>query len=677
MVKIFRFLLLVVFQIPVTVFALSEAEHTLADTISIAEIEVTATMLEGNLKSVSGSISVLGSEQIATHDQITITQQFNSLPGIYMHSGNFNTNRIVIRGIGSRTPYSSNRIRAYLDDIPLTNGDGVTTLEDIDVNRLGRIEVIKGPFSALYGSGLGGTIKLTTSSSDQFFDARFQQGSFYTRQLKVLGGFQLNKTQVNASFHQTHSDGYRENNRYDRNSCFLKVTQNWKKTDVALTMFMVNVDAQIPSSIDETTFINSPESAASNWLNAEGYEQNERFLAGMTITHRFSESTSNKTTLFAGSSNSFEHRPFNDLKDDASNYGIRSQLQFHYSKLNFITGIELYSEQYKWGTSIDQNGTTISLNEVDENRKYANIFQFISYQPFQQLHLTGGLNVNRLNYVYSGNNTTDDSYSYPFIVSPRLGFNFEATSNMNYYGSVGHGFSAPSLEETLLPNGEKNPGLKPETGIMSELGFRYFDSGKRWFIDGCFYFIGLNNLLVTKRISEEIFMGVNAGKSHHAGVEFQTEYRLFQQSAFPGYLSMNASVTFSNNLFIDFEDDGKVYSGNHLPGIPAQTVYAGLNWKPVEHLSFNLHQNYFGKQYLNDTNEGTYPGVYLLNFNSSYKLILDKKWSANLTFGINNLFDKNYASMILVNAPVLVNQVQRYYYPGLPRNYYVALSIQF
>jgi len=67
----------------------------------------------------------------------------------------------------------------------------------------------------------------------------------------------------------------------------------------------------------------------------------------------------------------------------------------------------------------------------------------------------------------------------------------------------------------------------------------------------------------------------------------------------------------------------------------------------------------------------------LLNFNSSYKLILDKKWSANLTFGINNLFDKNYASMILVNAPVLVNQVQRYYYPGLPRNYYVALSIQF
>jgi len=140
---------------------------------------------------------------------------------------------------------------------------------------------------------------------------------------------------------------------------------------------------------------------------------------------------------------------------------------------------------------------------------------------------------------------------------------------------------------------------------------------------------------------------------------------------------MNASVTFSNNLFIDFEDDGKVYSGNHLPGIPAQTVYAGLNWKPVEHLSFNLHQNYFGKQYLNDTNEGTYPGVYLLNFNSSYKLILDKKWSANLTFGINNLFDKNYASMILVNAPVLVNQVQRYYYPGLPRNYYVALSIQF
>ncbi|MFA9391745.1 MAG: TonB-dependent receptor [Prolixibacteraceae bacterium] len=672
-------IILFVFQ---TLFALgnqvkaSVGRFVVADTILISEIEVNADLIKGSLKSVTGSLSVLNEGQIGAHDQVTISQQLNSLPGVYMHAGTFNTNRIVIRGIGSRTPYSSNRIRAYLNDIPLTNGDGVTTLEDIDVSRLGRIEIMKGPNSALYGSGLGGTIKLMTNTSESIFDAGIKYGSFNTRQLNLVSGFRLGKTKATTSLHQTHSDGFRENNRYDRWSGFLTGQRKWDKVELNFTLFMVNMNAQIPSSIDWLTFQSTPEKAATNWLNAGGWEENKRLLAGLTIRHQVSEHLATKTTLFTGAAKSFEHRPFNDLSDQSMNIGLRSQLMLHYKKVDFINGIELFSEQYHWATSLDKDDVFTALANVDENRNYANIFALGNYRPVPQLRLSAGLNLNSLNYSYSGNDVERDNFSYPLILSPRFGLNYEASASFNFYGSLGHGFSPPSLEETLMPSGEKNAEIKPETGWMSELGIRFVDSQHKWFVDACVYTIGVKNLLLTKRITEEIFMGINAGKTHHTGVEIQANYSFFEYASFPGSLSLMGALTISENRFVNFIDDEVDYTGNHLPGIPSGTVFVGLDWQPTEKLMVNMNQNYFGSQFMNDANSDRYSSYSVLNLNTAYSFSVGAKLNSKLIFGVNNLLNKNYASMLLVNAPVFGGQLPRSYYPGLPRNFYISLSFQ-
>jgi iron complex outermembrane recepter protein len=659
------------------VHAFQPEEFGTVDSINIPEVEVTATLLGGTLQTVSGSIAILSSEQLETQDQLTITRHFNALPGIFMHSGNFNTNRIVIRGIGSRTPYSSNRIRAYLNDIPLTNGDGVTTLEDIDVGRLGRVEVLKGPNSALYGAGLGGTIKLNTQLPDDHFTGSYRMGSFNTSQLRISGGHRFQQSSVAASVHRTHSDGYRENNRYNRLSGYLEASNSGERTQLSLTLFAVRIDAQIPSSIDEATFLTAPQSAASNWLKAKGYEKSDRMAGGLTLLHRFNQQWSTKTTLFAGYSNTFEHRPFNDLADDAANYGIRSQLQYHAAKLNMITGVELYTEQYHWSTSLLRDGQFTQLANVDENRRYANIFGLMQAQINPDFSLSAGFNVNSLNYLYAGNGGMIDRFQYPVIVSPRLGLNYAVNPLMNLYASLGHGFSSPSLEETLQPDGEKNPDLKPETGWMAEVGLRLFDRNRNWFLDGTLYAIRLDNLLVTKRISEENFMGINAGRTHHAGAELQVQGQLFSQKSFPGTLLMNAALTLSSNRFKTFESEGVNYDGKFLPGIPAQLVHGALNWKPVERITVNLLPYFFGKQFLDDANSGTYGGVFLLDVNGRYQLFAGDRWKSTLQLGINNLFDRHYASMLLVNAPMLPNQLRRPFYPGLPRNLYFSLLIEF
>ncbi len=90
----------------------------------------------------------------------TIEPLLNATPGLWMQSGALNTNRISIRGVGYREPFATTGIKIYLDEIPLTNGVGESSIEDIHPHILSGIDIWRGPSSALWGSGLGGMIHL-------------------------------------------------------------------------------------------------------------------------------------------------------------------------------------------------------------------------------------------------------------------------------------------------------------------------------------------------------------------------------------------------------------------------------------------------------------------------------------------------------------------------------------
>ena len=112
-----------------------------------------------------------------------------------MQSGTPATSRIVIRGMGSRTPYNTNRIRAYLNDIPLTGSDGISAPDEMDLSGLDRIEVIRGPSSALYGSGLGGSLSMYTrlpGNNDRKFIVQY--GSFGSALLNASAGSEKGNT---------------------------------------------------------------------------------------------------------------------------------------------------------------------------------------------------------------------------------------------------------------------------------------------------------------------------------------------------------------------------------------------------------------------------------------------------------------------------------------------------
>lgn len=649
----------------------------LADTIQLASVDVTATMLGGELNSIPGSISVLTSKQLSAYSDISITEQLNSVPGITLHSGALNTNRIVIRGIGSRTPYSTNRIRAYLNDIPLTDGNGVTLLEDIDVNRLARVEVIKGPSSALYGSGLGGTIKLSTAQLDESVMASYKYGSFNTRKLNLATGLGYEGGHATASFHRTQSEGYRQNNNYSRNSAYLTADKQINETLIGLTVVLSELEAQIPSSIDRDMYDHEPHRAASNWLAVEGHENQQRVLAGLSVRQRLNENFSNNATLFVAYRDEFELRPFNHLEEQSVSYGIRNQVHYQKDRLGAVAGVELYTEKHHWRTFLPQGDSESTVNDIDETRSFGNVFAMANYQVSDKLLLSTGLNINRLSYRYSGLLNDADAFSFPVIVSPRLGANYELSGSTRLYASLGHGFSSPSLEETLLPEGDKNPDIKPEQGWMYEAGLRYTGFDNRLFVDAVVYHIAIRNLLVTKRISEEVFTGINAGRSNHSGVELQSAYQLFSGRHFPGQLRLDASLNLSRNVFVDFIDNEIDHSGNYLPGIPASALTFGLEWLPFDGFQFYFNTRVSGSQYLTDANDLDVEGYTVSNLKISHKLVVSGDFAIRINGGVNNIFDAHYVSMVLPNAPGFGSTPRRYYYPGQPRNMYVGIGISF
>ncbi|MFN8254975.1 MAG: TonB-dependent receptor [Bacteroidales bacterium] len=627
---------------------------------------------------IPGNIALINNKILQTGDGIQLQRILNNVPGVYMQNGTLSTNRIVIRGMGSRTPYNSNRIKAYLNEIPLTQADGVSTPEELDIQTIGKVEIIKGPSSALYGSGLGGSLNFFTPSDGTPRKEVFMQyGSFNT--FKILSSASF--TAKNSSFYTgagfTKSDGYRENNLYQKFSVIISGKWNRKKIKISPILAVIGTNAGIPSSLNKNMYDNNPEMAAPAWKAVEGYEKNTKIIGGISIENKINMTMNNHLTIFAKYNNGFEKRPFNNLDDQTTEIGFRNRFSIKTDKTEWIAGTEFFAENYQW--QLDLNDSTINRNK--EIRRQLNIFGIVNLNPAAKLKISIASALNYIEYsltdLYSENGDQNGKYHFPVIFSPRIGLNLKTGKKSGVYTSAGHGFSLPSPEETLLPDGQINPDLKPETGWQFETGYRISVFNQTTKIEAALYWIELKNLLVTKRISEDIFTGINAGQTRHKGFELQVFSEVFNSIAFPGKIELNMTYTFSTNQFINFTDDGINYDGNVLPGIPNQVYTAQLIWRPYKSIQFYYNFQYFGFQYLNDDNTEFVPGYTLSNLKAEYRFVLKGETALNLNFGINNITNTHYASMIVVNAPSLNGVAPRYYYPGLPLNFYSGISLKF
>jgi len=233
---------------------------------SLNEITILSNNFQSQLKNLPTAISVLNTSDINSHNNTNIAPILNTIPGVYMHNGTLTTNRLTIRGIGSRNLFGTSKIRAYYEDIPLTNGSGASTIEDIEMSTLGQIEILKGPSSSIYGAGLGGTIQLIPDKGlfgNTSINTNYTFGSYGLQKYLLQADLGDQKNKAKITYSNLNSDGYRDNNKTDRQTLTI-ASKHFINDSNKLTFVgsYIDLKAFIPSSINEDDYLNEPNSAA-------------------------------------------------------------------------------------------------------------------------------------------------------------------------------------------------------------------------------------------------------------------------------------------------------------------------------------------------------------------------------------------------------------------------------
>ena len=636
------------------------------------DIVINSNFYSKKLKDNNTSTSIIDDIEFRKNEGEFLINSLNQVTGVYSHSAGYNTNRITIRGMGSRSPYSTNKIKSYLNNIPLSNGVGETTIEDFGIDILDQIEINKGPNSSIYGSGLGGNIILKTSKNfEKTVKIKSIFKSFNTYQNSISVSRKINRLNLLLNFEKLKSDGYRDNNTYDNNRFFASVNYEINEDYVIdFIHFYNSADALIPSSLSLENFINNPSSAAFSWRNVEGGEDYNRSLTGLTFNSKKNKYSSS-TTLFYKTFNNDENRPFNYLIEDSDSYGFRHIGKFPLNSFDFSYGLEYSDENYLFSTWDEYGSNNQSIiSQQTQNRKNYNYFLQLD-KSFKNSFLTIGIGSNKINYDWvDETESTSLRYNTKTIISPRISYNHNL-DKISIFGNISHGFSSPNIDETLDENGIVNPDIKPETGWNYEVGIIGSTNDNSLSYNLGLYFMDIKNLLVAQRTSFDTFTGVNAGRTTHPGLEATVNFPLFR--------GKNLTITSSNNfskywyIFKDFNNRGTDYSQNKLTGVPSHTIYSKIKINLKNYLAQISFQN-VGKIPMNDSNELFTDSYSVIDLKLS-RLYSIKNLGINISTGINNLFDTRYASGIVINARGFGGRDPRFYYPGLPRNYFLSLSI--
>jgi iron complex outermembrane recepter protein len=650
----------------------------------LSEVTITAYNNPEKLRSVAGAVTEI-SLVSAQNSRFNIVSSLSASPGVFIQEATPGTIKLSLRGIGSRYPYGTKKIKMFFGWIPLSSAEGETYFDDINPEYLSRIEILRGPASSIYGASLGGTVVLYPKRQEygrSELSLISSAGSFGYYKNSITYSASKGKDDLLISLSHLITDGYRENSKYLRNSLMVNYNRHFgdKLTGTMLLSGSL-ITAQIPSSLDSSAFSSNPQSAAPQWLQTKGNKNPERIMTGYNLKYQPAKNLDIIGSVFGTFRKNEENRPFNFLNESGISYGGRLMARVikNTGQMTYIYtgGSNMFYEIYMNSIYENPGGEGIKGGLMQKGRQ--TIFQYDIFSQteirFSDITLTGGFDFNKSGFRFTdqfSSDTINQSGFYNFnpVFSPRLSVSWNPGKRINTYLAVNHGFTIPTLSETLTPIGLINRDIKPEKAWSSETGARFELFRNITSIDLALYYMRVSNLIVPKRIAEDFYVGINAGASLHRGAELCVRQWLLgkqdsiKNTPFSAVLNLSYSVNRFN--FLDFVEEGIDFSGNKLPGIPEQYFSGSIDMKSRIGIYSQIEILSSGKIPLDDNNSRFTDSWAVLNTLVGYSVSLKSKWEIDVMLRFNNLTNTRYSSMVAVNAPGSAARPPRYYYPGLP-----------
>ncbi len=671
-------------------------------------VVVIATRVQQSAFDLPVSVNSVSKDQLAAdHPLINLSEVLGQVPGIVAQNRqNFAQDlQISARGFGARSTFGVRGVRLYSDGIPGTMPDGQGQLSHFDLASAGRIEVLRGPYSALYGNSSGGVIAVYTEDGKPgtALDLNAGYGSFDTRHetVKVSGAQEGINYVLDAGDLRT--DGYRDHSAAHRVNANAKLRFDLPN-NAQLTVVLNSVEmpeAQDALGLTRSQYQANPKQAGSGALQFDTRKTLQQNQAGLVYRDDLAENQTLNAMVYRGqrATRQYQSIPVSSQINPASSGGVIDLGRDYWgSDVNWTYRDSTASVpvQVTVGMSFDdleearkgyQNfiGSELGVRGALRRDEHNSVFDFDQYLQVQwelgsSWLLDAGVRNSEIrlrsmdHYIVPGNPDDSGSQSYR-ATTPVLGATFKATEALHFYLAYGKGFETPTLNELAYSstNGSTtglNLGLHPSHSEHYEAGLKATLAGSVKFNAAVFH-VDTQDELAVEANSNGRSVYQNVGRTRRDGFEASLE------NNWDNGVGVVLAYTLLRAIYADSFSSCPglpcvaqiIPSGNRLPGVPSSSLYGELSWRYAP-LGFNtaLEARDQSRVYANDANSDGAARYAVVNARAGFEQKLDA-WQFKEFVRVDNLFDRQYIGSVIVNE-----SNSRFFEPAPGRNSYIGLS---
>ena len=664
-------------------FALIEMTATTRP-IQADTIVVTATKTEIDILDAPAAVAVVSAEKIAAQGAQTAVEALQGEPSIrvsYYTEGNFPI--VQIRGAGDIGQFQNTDVLVLIDGIPQVNLNDQSIYDQIPFEAVDRIEVVRGPTSALYGrNGVGGTINILTRNAPEEFEASGSiiGGSFgFVKPRLTLGGAVSENINVLISGSYESVDGWRDGTEREAIDFFAKADiAITPRTNLTLSAQYFDLEQGVVSLLPLLPDGgNVPGIDVTENFNIPGAEsRNDSLQLAAVFDHAFSDVLQFTAPVYYRETNrildrdgsfidnintetqTFDLFPFSPVTDE-SIFGVRPQLTWTPSpRIEIIAGGDYERNDANSGASVtvpDGGGPfdpitvnyatgafSADLNTLDTIVRRDGEFKSTIWALYAQARL--GI-TDRLRLTLGGRydrqdrTLADDLRPNPFVeadydrFTPRVALDYAFTENLRGYASYSQGFNPPFGGAFAFERAGADE-LEPEVATNYEVGFKTRLPDGRGYANIAAFFLEREDLVQVLRI-EGINTQVNAGGLDIWGVEFDAGYDL------GAGFTISGNYSYTDTEWQEFTVRDVSFAGFEVIQTPNHLASASLDWASADNrFEIGAFVDYVGARFADRPNTVELDAYTLVNFQAAFRPWKDDR----LTFRVQgfNLLDEEF-----------------------------------
>ncbi len=670
---------------------------------------VTGSLQAQRIGDAPFAIATVGAEELrSAGPMINLSEALARVPGLVVANRNNYTQDLQIssRGFGARATFGVRGLRLYADGIPATMPDGQGQVAHFDLAGAQRIEVLRGPFSVLYGNSSGGVIAVFAApATESRLEFGLDAGSAGLRQERLRFGSPLgNGFDVQGSLSNVELDGFRPQASAHRTLGNLRLGWRGDQDRVTVQLSDHLQSAQDPLGLTAAQFAANPYQTTAVARQFDTRKTIRQTQGGLNWRHSFANDSGLRetaVTLYQGSrgvtqwlaitpavqANARHGGGVVDFDRDYSGAELRAN--FAWGGLGLVLGLNRETliderrgfENFTGSGAAQVLGVTGKLRRDETNRATTReAFGQGEWSLSQAVAVTGGVRSGRVDMTvrdrYLGNG--DDSGALAFsYTNPALGLRWKVQPGWTLHASAARGFESPTLGELAYrpdANAGLNLGLKGQTS-------RQFELGSKWRVDG----IELDAAAFSAHTENEIAVQTNnggrsafqnVGRTQRQGLELSARWKPAQawrlQAAatwldatyLDGFLTCTAAPCPTPNVRVD--------AGRRIAGTQKATAWAEAAWQPNWMAGVTgelaLEWRAIGRTVANDTNSDSAAGYAVANLRWRASFAVSSQDSLEVLARVDNLFDRVHAASLIVNEAN-----GRFFEPGMARSGLVSL----